>query len=181
MISSPNDPMLSKANDRAFHGPWADWDESLADTPVYFPVDEYPAQKQATEEMRRLLVDVDETDLTPGHPQKRMVLLCGEGCEEICSTKAHQVEVECWVYQPRPRRSYGPPLTMRCPACRLLCLTSARTIRCYAHSAFMASEGRLGRCPGSGEPALNPTLTPGPGSTVSTANDHVVSQANHLA
>jgi len=40
-------------------GPWANWDDTLEGQKVYFSVEEYPDSKKATEELRRLLEEVD--------------------------------------------------------------------------------------------------------------------------
>lgn len=143
-------------------GPWADWDDTLEGQSVYFSVEEYPDPKKATEELRRLLMEVGEDELTPGRAKKQTVKACGEDCEEYCHTEAHQVEIECWVYKPRRKKERvpsGPPLTMRCPACRLLCLTSRRTRKCYVHGAYSGVEGRIVHCPGSRQPAIDPKGT----------------------
>lgn len=143
-------------------GPWANWDDTLNGQAVYFSVEEYPDSKKATEELRRLLVEVDEDDLTPGRPKRERVKVCMSGCEEWCYEKGHQTETDCWVYRPRLRKERsvgGPPIIMRCPNCRLLCLTSARTKRCYVHGAYSSTVGKVIHCPGSRQIAINPDGT----------------------
>jgi len=146
-------------------GPWANWDDTLEGQKVYFSVEEYPDSKKATEELRRLLEEVDEDELTPGRPKKEKVKVCGEDCEEYCHDDSHQVELPCWVYSPRRRKERspgGPPLVMRCGKCRMLCLTSRRTQKCYVHGAYSAKMGKIIRCAGSQQPAVDPKASRGP-------------------
>ena len=142
------------------NGPWADWDDTLEGQKVYFAVAHYPLSTKATEELRDLLIEED-IDLTPGRPKKDTISLCMKDCEESCEHPSHQQQVRVWVYTPRRKRERvsKPPRIMRCPACRLLCVSSGRTGKTYMHGAYSPSAGRLIHCSGSKQPALSPVGT----------------------
>lgn len=147
------------------NGPWANWDDTLEGQSVYFSVEEYPDQKKATEELRGFLIDGGEEDLTPGRAKKAKVKVCGSDCAERCEDASHQIEMECWIYQPRrkaERKPGGPPLIMRCSHCRLLCQTSRRTGKTYVHGIWSNAYGKIIRCPGAQQAALDPKTSTGP-------------------
>lgn len=138
---------------------WANWDEPLNGQEVYFDVEHFPDCKVSTMELRRLLEEAGEDGLTPGHAKKKTVRLCLESCEASCEDDSHHEAVEVWAYTPRMRRLTmpSPARVMRCPTCRLLCMTSGRTGKTYIHQAWRGH--RLGTCPGSKQPALDPETT----------------------
>jgi len=143
-------------------GPWADWDRPLLGQEVYFSREEYPDRKKATEELRTLISETgQEDDTTPGPAKKKTVKVCSKACEEYCEYPEHLVEQEVWVYTPRAKVVHvpGPPVIMRCPSCRLLCVTSGRSLKTYIHGAWNSKSGKVDRCPGSRLPALDPATT----------------------
>jgi len=144
-------------------GPYADWDQPLEEQKVYFPIDSYPDRKVATEELRILIAETSGGEpITPGPAKKGMSAFCFE--HEYCDVNGagHWTPVECWIYSPRRRKvrpDTGPPTIRRCSMCRLLVVTSHRSMAAYLHGAWNSKSAKVDHCPGSKQVTLDPKTT----------------------
>jgi len=149
--------------ERPISGPYANWDEPLDEQKVYFPVESYPDRKDATKELRDLIEETSGGEpITPGPAKKGMSTFCFE--HEYCDVaeKDHWTPVECWIYSPREKRirpNPGPPVIRRCSKCRLLVVTSFRSLKAYLHGTWNGKSGKVDHCPGSKQVTLDPKTT----------------------